>query len=48
MLAYAFPGLEAVPSILPLLALAGSAFLAVLLWPIHAVLRYFQRTKDTA
>ena len=47
MLAYIGPGtgLELIPQFLALLAFAGTAFLAVLLWPITALWRMLRRGK---
>jgi hypothetical protein len=47
-MAYVGPGsgLEMLPQFLMLLAWAGAAFLAVLLWPITTLLRFLRRGKQ--
>jgi hypothetical protein len=50
MLAYIGPGtgLELIPQFLALLAFAGTAFLAVLLWPITTLWRMIRRGRQPA
>jgi hypothetical protein len=48
LLAYAGPGagLELIPYFFGLLAWAGAAFVAILLWPISALRRLLRSTKE--
>jgi len=49
MIAYAdvASGLAMLPALLALLAVAGSAFMAVLLWPLTTFLRMIRGRKQT-